>query len=130
MVYVVVDPVFGERLASLPLGIPVWIVDTPTNRLVVERLWKERPGGNHLTGITVFNDRKGASAEDVLIDELDMIDLHHGGYSHEPPYTKLQVFGTALSKRIEIKFAEYGFNRFSSIPGGFEATRPAPASTT
>jgi len=27
--YVIVDPNFGERLATLPEGVPVWIVDTP-----------------------------------------------------------------------------------------------------
>jgi hypothetical protein len=40
-VYVVVDPNFGERLASLPIGIPVWIVDTPSNKPVAQRLWRD-----------------------------------------------------------------------------------------
>jgi hypothetical protein len=130
MVYVVVDPIFGERLTSLPFGAPVWIVDTPTNRPVVERLWRERPEAGHLSGITIFNDRKGASPEEVLIDELDMIDLHHGSYSHKAPYTKIHVFGTTLSEKIEVELAEYGFNHFSSTPDGFVAGRPALTSGT
>jgi hypothetical protein len=42
-VRIVVDREFGEQLARLPRGEPVWIVDTPTNKPVVELLWKERP---------------------------------------------------------------------------------------
>ena len=42
-VYVVVDREFGEKLAELERGVPVWIVDTPTNKPVAQRLWNERP---------------------------------------------------------------------------------------
>jgi len=54
-VSVVVDREFGEQLATLAPGVPVWIVDTPTNKAVAKRLWKERPHDNSLTGITTFN---------------------------------------------------------------------------
>ncbi len=37
-VYVVADGEFGGRLAALPVGVPVWIVRTPVNRSVAERL--------------------------------------------------------------------------------------------
>ena len=40
-VYVVVDRTFGERLAALEARVPVWIVNTPENRSVAERLWRE-----------------------------------------------------------------------------------------
>jgi len=42
-VRVIVDPIFGERLAALPVGEAVWIIDTPENSPVAHRLWKERP---------------------------------------------------------------------------------------
>jgi hypothetical protein len=35
-VYVVVDREFGEKLSDLERGMPVWIVDTPTNRPVAQ----------------------------------------------------------------------------------------------
>ena len=31
-VFVVVDREFGEKLSELEKGVPVWIVDTPTNK--------------------------------------------------------------------------------------------------
>jgi hypothetical protein len=61
-VYVVVDRQFGDRLAGLERGVPVWIVDTPTNKPVAQQLWKERPD----TGITTFDDMKYAP-EDMLL---------------------------------------------------------------
>ena len=42
-VYVVVDREFGEKLSELEEGVPVWIVDTATNKTVVQRFWNERP---------------------------------------------------------------------------------------
>jgi hypothetical protein len=57
-VYVVVEREFGEQLAKLPPDAPIWIVNTPPNRAVAERLWKERNQEGHLTGITTFNDLK------------------------------------------------------------------------
>jgi len=38
-VYIVVDLEFGEKLAELERGVPVWIVDTPTNKPVAQRFW-------------------------------------------------------------------------------------------
>jgi hypothetical protein len=51
-VYVVVEREFGEHLAEFAPGVPVWIVNPPLNRVVAQRLWKERNPKGHLTGIT------------------------------------------------------------------------------
>ena len=127
-IFVVVDREFGERLTSLPTGVPVWIVDTPTNSHVAHRLWKERLQQDHLTGITTFNISINESPEENLLNELDVIDLHYGIYSHDPPYTRIQVIGTALSEKIKHAFFEYGFDEFSPTSSGFLATRNLPAS--
>ncbi len=129
-VCIVVDPDFGERLASLPLGVPVWIVDTPANKPVAQRLWKECPQHDHLTGITTFDFCADASREDNLIDELETIDLHHGSYSTDPPYTQIEGFGTPLSDKIKARLADYGFDDFSPTPTGFLAIRKVPPSDT
>ena len=62
-VYVVVDRGVGEKLSELEKGVPVWIVDTPTNKSVVQRFWDERPGEDHLTGVATFNDLASLSSE-------------------------------------------------------------------
>jgi hypothetical protein len=129
-VYVVVDPDFGERLVSLPPGVPVWIVDTPVNKPVAQRLWRERPQVNPLTGITTYNFSGDASPEENLLKELDTIDLHHGSYSANPPYTRMEVFGARLSDKIKFALADYGFHEFSPTTGGFVATRQVRAAQT
>jgi hypothetical protein len=126
-VYVVVEREFGEQLAKLPPDAPIWIVNTPPNRAVAERLWKERNQEGHLTGITTFNDLKASSSEDLLVSELDTIDLHHGSYSAHPPYTVLEVLGAPLSDRIKTELSLYGFDEFHSTTVGFCALRPGPS---
>jgi hypothetical protein len=125
-VYIVVDREFGEQLAQLERGVPVWIVDTPANKVVAQRLWNERHDQDHLTGITTFNDVTSSPTEDILLARLDAIDLHHGTRSAEPPYTVIEVIGTPLSIRAKAGLSEYGFNGFRVTAVGFVAERPEP----
>jgi len=127
-VTVVVDREFGEQLASLERGVPVWIVDTPTNKPVAQRLWNDLPKGDHLTGITSFLASEGDSPERVFLGVLDVVDLHHGPYSADPPYTVIEVAGTSLTDAIVAELSEYGFDSFEPRANGFRATRPLPVS--
>jgi hypothetical protein len=120
---VVVEREFGEHLAEFAPGVPVWIVNTPLNRVLAERLRKERNQKGHLTGITSFNDSKSSSAADLLVSELDKIDLHHGSHSANPPYTLLEVLGAPLSDR-KAQLSQYGFDEFHPSAAGFRAIRP------
>jgi hypothetical protein len=123
-VFVVVDREFGEKVSELEKGVPVWIVDTPTNKPVVQRFWSERSGEDQLTGITTFNDVASLSSEDLLLSHLDTIELHHGVYSADPPYTVLEVFGTELTDNAKSVLSEYGFDKFQIISTGFVTSRP------
>jgi hypothetical protein len=79
-----------------------------------------------LEGVTIFKTRDDSSPEDTLIQELQTIDLHHGVYSANPPYTVLEVIGTGISDRVKGKFAEFGFDQFEPTSQGFRAIRPMP----
>jgi hypothetical protein len=125
-VYLIVDREFGEKLVELEQGIPVWIVDTPINKPVAQRLWKERSQEGHLTGITTFNNVDSLSPEDLLLAELDTIDLHHGSCSAHPPYTVLEVLGTPLTSKVRNELSAYKFNQFHENSAGFAAKRPEP----
>lgn len=126
-VYVVVDRQFGERLAEVEPGAPVWIVATPAKKPVAKRIWEKRPTENHLTGVTTFNDQPSASPEEILLSELDTIDLHHGPHSADPPYTIIEVFGTPLTAKLQSELSAYGFNEFHPTASGFTAERPESA---
>jgi len=125
-VFVVVDRDYGHRLSQLAQTGPVWIVDTPANRAVAQGIWTTNPNNSHLDGVTTFKFGEGNSSEDILVNELDTIDLHHGTYSANPPYTVLEVIGTGISTRLKAELSQFGFDEFQETSQGFRSVRPAP----
>jgi hypothetical protein len=128
-VFVVLDRECGARLSQLVMSGPVWALDSPTNRAAAEIFWSQFPSRDHLDGVTIFKASAENSLEEVLIDELQTIDMHHGVHSADPPYTVLQIIGTVLTARIEAALSEYGFNSFRPTPEGFQAIRPSTSSS-
>ncbi len=125
-VSVVVDREFGLRLREiLPAG-PIWVVDTPANREAAQKLWAEFPGHNHLTGITLFDFGATSTPAEILIGNMGTIDLHHGEYSADPPYTVIRVIGCTLEPEVQASLIEFGFDSFVPTADGFGATRPLP----
>jgi hypothetical protein len=104
----------------------VWIVDTPTNKSVAQRLWKARPAEDHLTGVTTFNDLKSFSPEEMLVAELNTIDLHYGSDSADSRYTIIEVLGTPLTAKTKNDLSACGFNEFHANSAAFTAKRPEP----
>ncbi len=125
-VFVVVDREYGERLVELAQTGPVWIVDTPGNRNVAQQIWASNPNRSHLDGVTTFKFGEGSSSEDILANQLDTIDLHHGTYSANPPYTVIEVIGTGISARLMAELSPFGFDEFQETSQGFRAVRPIP----
>lgn len=129
-VWVVVDPFFGERLAGLPPNEPVWIVDSAANTPVAHRLWKDRPTGCGLAGITTFRPGSGYNPEQELISQLGTIDLHHGEFSADPPCSALVVTGCGATEAVRYALSGYGFRVKSVQQNGFLARRDGnPIST-
>ena len=126
-VYVIVDREFGQRLSELEQGIPIWIVGTPKNKHAAEQVWAKQKDHDHLTGVTSFTDIPSALPEDLLVAELDTIDLHHGSYSTDPPYSAIEVIGASISVRVKTELARLGFDDFRETAAGFIATRPLPS---
>jgi hypothetical protein len=111
---------------ELPHGIPAWVIDSPINAPVVQRIWRERSAPSHLTGVTKFSSA-GLDPEQALIEQLPTVDEHHGCYSADPPYTVVEVAGAPLTTRVREALAAYGFDNFEATPAGFRAFRPIPA---
>ena len=125
-VFVVVNPEFGARLSELVRMGPVWVLDTQMNRQAADSIWSEGRHHNHLDGITVFKSNKGGCPEECFLCVLDTIDLHHGVYSADPPYTVLEVVGTPSTERIRNELSQFGFTEFQSTSEGLRAIRPLP----
>jgi hypothetical protein len=123
-VFVVVDREFGARLSELEGRGAIWVVHSELNRTVAQEIWRQNPSETHLVSVTVFKSFEGCSTEDSLINELDTIDLHHGQYSADPPYTVLEVIGTPLTEKIKVKMSHFGFDHFETRDSMFRAVRP------
>ncbi len=109
-VRLIVDRDFGERLSELPHEEPVWVVDSAVNTPVAHRLWRsERSGESSLAGITTFKDSSDSAPEDIAIGVLEMVDLHHGQYSADPPFSVLEIIGCEVSDRLREALAEFDF---------------------
>jgi hypothetical protein len=124
-VHVIVDPAFGERLREIPLDEPIWIVDTPTNRLAYEAVWRERKPESYLVGFSSFKVNPNEQPEDWLISILDTIDEHHGEMSHDPPWSRINVIGVRWTQRIAEELEVFGFTSHQDSPEGFTATKPS-----
>jgi hypothetical protein len=125
-VFVVLDREYGKRLSELAQAGRMWIVDTPLNRAAAQKIWAVNSNSSHLDGVTTFKFGEDISPEDILINELDTINLHHGTHSADPPYTVLEVIGTAISGNLKTELSQFGFDDFRETPRGFRAVRPLP----
>ena len=125
-VFLVLEKECGEHLRELLRTGPVWVVDTPTNRVAAQKIWAERPDGTHLEGVTTFKSSADC-AEDALLEQLGTIDLQHGPYSADPPYTVLECIGASATERLKRELGQYGFNEFQPTSTGFRAIRPLAA---
>ena len=128
-VALVVDPEFGERLLDLSRRIHVWALDTPTNRTVAQRVWREVAGTHSLeNGITTFKGSPDAAADEIVGHQLPTIDLHHGAHSHSPPWNVLEVYGAPPTTGLRAVLSEYGLTEVRATAHGFVATAPSVVS--
>ena len=122
-VAVVVDPEFGHRLSSIAGEMPVWIADTPTNRPAVEHIWASDRSGPGAEGVTIFKVSSGESPDQSCARILGDVDLHHGQFSHDPPFGAVEVFGALLTPLLERALGKLGFKDIVPREGGFRAER-------
>lgn len=116
---IIVDPHFGRSIYNLPIEETIWIVDSDDNHSVIQDVRKK----NQLPNITSFQFDIKDTPEDLFINQFDMIDLHHGKYSHTPPYTIINVIGVKWSDRIGKELNRYGFINHVTTKDGFISER-------
>jgi hypothetical protein len=122
-VLVILDPNYGDRLREVWPGRPVWIAMTSINEPTVRSLWGSHPDNDHSSGITGFRFDVDATPEKSLLDNLAMIDLHHGLHSSKGPYIALEVNGARLTTEVREALSKLGFKKFLENVDGFTAQR-------
>jgi hypothetical protein len=125
-VAIVVDRQFGPQLGDLAGRLHVWVCDSPANRPAAEAIWRARGDGEYdiESGATLFNCAPDEAVEDALVDIIGTVDEHHGKYSHDPPWSVIEVIGCNPSPRVQAAFAALGAQITGMPPDRFEARRP------
>jgi hypothetical protein len=138
---VVVDRTYGALLEKVAERLPIWIVDTPLNRRVFERIWHRRPAGEAINisapgCITSFEVGDDQDCESNLLEIIPDIEVHYGEsdrqyealrtdaahrYRHLPNGFGLDVIGLAVSDFIKSRLSDFGFGEFLPTASGFQA---------
>jgi hypothetical protein len=116
-VAVVLEPE-TEQLEALANTMPVWAVESPTNRSVAEQFWAKFPSVNQRdVGITLFRAADVNDRYDSFIRVLDQVEEHHWGLD------QLHVFGLKLTQQVRSDLQILGFSAYSGTATGFVATK-------
>lgn len=102
------DPDFSDALEKLAFHTPVWMVDTPENRIAAEEAWHAAIEWPHIS-VTLFRDYDWPTL-------LYQVSLHEG-------VEALEVLGVELSGAARDALADAGFVRIDPTNRGFRARR-------
>jgi hypothetical protein len=126
-VAIVVDPDFATRLEGIAGRVHVWIAATVSNRAAAKRYWESHPtpiGAAALeAGVTTFDVDASQSADDWCSAILSTVEEHHGEYSHVPPVSELEIYGTTPTPTLRSALEEFGFAADREDANGFHASR-------
>lgn len=115
-VAVVLEPE-SKQLESMASAMPVWAVESPSNRLVAERFWSKFPNANQRDiGLTLFKSELN-HRYDSFVGVLDTLEEHHWGLR------QLYVVGLELTEQVQTDMQVLGFNAYTHTTQGFVATK-------
>ena len=122
---VVVEPCFGARLPDLAKQVHVWICASDENSEAVRSYWdsETKDANSFESGATEYQIDTSGTPEDWCCNIVPTVDLHHGEFSNDPPWSSIRVYGTALTDRVRSVLVSFGASHFKVSPDGFIATR-------
>jgi len=119
-VALVLVPDFRDSLQKLAFRMPVWMVETPENRLAAQEAWHKAEEWPQID-VTIFHGSPVRREE--WISHIEMIDMHSR-------ITTLEVIGSEMTLPARAALTQLGFDKFESLSDGFRAkrstTQPAP----
>jgi hypothetical protein len=119
-VAIVLNPDAGEGLVQLAKVAQVWVVDTPANRAVAERIWSSEGDGD---GLTTFRVDAQQPPETWLVDILPVVDDHCGLNADFSPEIEIDVQGVKLTAQVRDAFESFGPFTTEEDADGFRAVR-------
>lgn len=115
------EPMFGDECVSLHELMPVWIIDSPQNRIAVEKIRKS--GGLNEADVTTFQAKEGESLVKACERIVQSLDDHYNEHSQTPGYSELAVIGVSLGDVSLRPFLELNFDEFVRTATGFIAKK-------
>ena len=119
----IADPTFGERMTTFVVAAPVWVVDSPLNRAVVERYRAASNAGERLPELTLFRGDLALTGAEIALGILHVIAEHHGEYSGAV-MTQLTALGAEATAEVRAACVEFGVPQVVATTTGFVATAP------
>ncbi len=121
-VAIVLDPGFGAQLFALAAQHPVWIVDSPTNRAIIEAVWSQRRHDKLPREVNVFRAIEGLSAAEHVSALLSSVYAAHGPHAQDPAFTTLLVDGAEPDDALAAALLARGASRVEGTGRGVRAT--------
>ena len=117
-VALVVDPEYGERLQGLVERMPIWALNSTSNRAATEWLWEKDPEMRRR--ITLFD------VPDFPVDTQEFIGIVASIAAQRtkhslPPVSDVEVIGMELYPDLNGALLEFGFQTLESTVSGFKA---------
>jgi hypothetical protein len=118
---VILDPEYGDGVRDAALIGPVWVTPSGTNRLAVERCWKESTAGSQ--HVTYWSEPRTGRTGDEWIAILDDLDLHHSRPWGGPGIAAIRVIGASATDFARNALREFGYEVSDFGEGSFRAVR-------
>jgi len=110
----------NEQLETMANTMPVWAVESPSNRSVATRFWSKFPNAKENDiGLTLFKTTKVDARYENFVGVLDTVEEHHWELH------QLYVFGLKLTEQVRADLQVLGFGTFNRTEKGFIATKQA-----
>jgi hypothetical protein len=122
-VILVLDRNYGSEPSSVPAEGHIWLIESPANREAAASYRALHGASTSENSVTTFKAAADDTGSEVCLKMLDTIDLHHGVYSADPPYSVLEIVGAPLNRTMKAALEGLGFSRFESTVNGFRARR-------
>ncbi|MBZ5647175.1 MAG: hypothetical protein LAN37_08145 [Acidobacteriia bacterium] len=117
-VALVVDPEYGERLQGLVERMPIWALNSTTNRAATEWIWEKDPETHRR--ITLFDVPDFPVDTQEFIGIVASIDAQRTKHL-QPPMRDLEVIGMGVYPDLNGALLEFGFQSVETTVSGFKA---------
>lgn len=104
----------------------MWALDTRENRRAAETVWARRRGSSHVLSMTVFMFDATATAESIVVAQLESIESHHDEVSQVTPWRHAVVFGASASPSVRTAFSRLGFDNVAATATGSPRIAESP----